>query len=485
MSNQQHWPNESPVFSTEQLKVLSNTHSKPNSEVNLDTIIRNSASFPIDFPVDSVKCEFLQAKGVNGSSLEHNANSVYPILHESALPLFLQFLYHKKRFGSNVEKALYKNFTVEQLVDRLLSKRAVVFCGRSDMFMLLDGFSNCGNWEVIGTNEEKPPRILENCLSYDEIKLSALLSVSSYTYFINDGSRDNCGKYSGDREQLEDFGIIIGLIGVRFEKPGVMEYQDIVVSKEQNIQGKGYGTTFVPTLQGSFMNFYGEPSFTYDELKNQFSDNMKYTQLRDGKYFNNHVYEKRLSLSIDTLLIEASERAKKLDKMAFVLVVGIGLGVWKISRHQNEVFMNAFSRRIRFLGSNLIYTSDIFFSYIGSTSCGKYKDQDIIPIAEHKNGGIKIHFGNRNPHIKLKGPNQGKLLVVSYAWDGNALPGNEFWLGQLAASGDPAAACSTQIAELHNPHINPKVSGANLRIATLDNGVEMFCDYIKRKQEVV
>lgn len=101
--------------------------------------------------------------------------------------------------------------------------------------MLLDGFGNAGNWETIGnlfaetclinyddnvrrellgTSAETPPRILENCLSYDEIKLSALLSVSSYTHFINDGSRDNCGKYCTSRQMVEEFGVIIGLIGI-------------------------------------------------------------------------------------------------------------------------------------------------------------------------------------------------------------------------------------------------------------------------------
>lgn len=44
-------------------------------------------------------------------------------------------------------------------------------------------------WEEIGTTEEKPPLILENCLSYDEMKLSSMVYVSGYTECINGGSR--------------------------------------------------------------------------------------------------------------------------------------------------------------------------------------------------------------------------------------------------------------------------------------------------------
>lgn len=68
---------------------------------------------------------------------------------------------------------------------------------------------------------------------------------------------------------------------------------------------------------------------------------------------------------------------------------------------------------------------------------------------------------------------------MSYAWDGNALPGNEFWFGSLHSSSDPAAACSTQVAELHNPHINPKVSALNLRVAT-PNGIVPVYEYMLR-----
>jgi hypothetical protein len=62
--------------------------------------------------------------------------------------------------------------------------------------------------------------------------------------------------------------------------------------------------------------------------------------------------------------------------------------------------------------------------------------------------GIHILFSKRPPHSKLSEPEDaGKLLVVSYAWDGNALPGNEFWMGKLSSTGDSAAACSTQVRQ--------------------------------------
>lgn len=200
--------------------------------------------------------------------------------------------------------------------------------------------------EISGTPKEEEPATLKNCLSYDEIKLSALLSVSSYTQFINIGNRDNCGIIEDNENKIQKRGIIAGLIGARFEKAGVMEYQEIVVSKEQNVPGNGYGHTLVPTTKSIFSNFYGEASLTYDEFKNQFGDKLKFTPLRNEKFFNNMVYERRLALSIDTFLIEANERARAVGTLAYLHMVGFGLGVWKISQHQDKMFMDTFAKRI-------------------------------------------------------------------------------------------------------------------------------------------
>lgn len=70
--------------------------------------------------------------------------------------------------------------------------------------------------------------------------MSAFLSVSSHSDFINSGDRYNAGNVDKN-QSIERNGVIIGLIGARFEKSAVMEFQDICVTQDQNTSTNGYG----------------------------------------------------------------------------------------------------------------------------------------------------------------------------------------------------------------------------------------------------
>lgn len=168
-----------------------------------------------------------------------NANSTYPLIHEAMIPLIADWLKYKRSHGSVLEVAMYKDMGLIQLVQRLLEHRAVAFVGPRDKYMLIDKNTGAEGWEYVGTDQEKEPlvsirssrkmkqkrgfeftlvfhcQVLTKCLSYDEIKLSAMMTMSSHTEFINDGSRDNKGVVSSDPEAIQPRGVIIGVIGSR------------------------------------------------------------------------------------------------------------------------------------------------------------------------------------------------------------------------------------------------------------------------------
>ncbi|KAJ8931994.1 hypothetical protein NQ314_015040 [Rhamnusium bicolor] len=343
------WSPKSPQWSVDLYSLLiENDIFKPMNLTTQD-IIQNSDNFPIKFPVDTGRCKTLK-NFVSESILERNINSVYPVIHENALELYCRFILYKRNNGSAKEKHLYKNMTLMDFINRLLTKRAVMFMGKDDKYVLLSGEKGSKGWEAIGTDNEQPPLVLENCISYDEVKLSVFLNVSSYTYFVNLGERRNMAKYLADRKIIEEEGIIIGMIGPRLKKANVMEFQEIVINDKQNISRNDYGTKASSSIHHLFSKFYEEPCRDYGETlsykKTLSSNDGRYTDLKSNNIFDNHLYYKRLIFSIDTLLTEANHRAKLKETTAYIHVVGLGLGVWMISKHQEKIYMDAFAKRL-------------------------------------------------------------------------------------------------------------------------------------------
>ncbi|TMW47081.1 hypothetical protein DOY81_007842 [Sarcophaga bullata] len=398
--------------------------------------------------------------------------------------------------GYPLEQELYQNLLLTDFVQRLLAKRCVTFMNSDDHYLLMTGERGIArdDYLKVGTPKEKEPLVLKDVISYDEIKLSAFLSVTSLTELLNDGNRYNRGVIEKDVDKIEREGVVVGVMGARFEKPLVMEYQDIVIDSKQNIKELGYGYGKENDLSLDLANnnnhqrlieyrrlwqaFYDTEDVLYEKLK---IDNERFYKLNNNLVFDTVMMKKRYAISFDTLLMESQKKAEMANKQAYIHIVGIGLGVWKIAEPQTKIFLECFSQRLKVLLPKLNNIGGIHFSWFHMDEWLDLKNNGFIHSPTHPNGGIHTFLSNRNPANKLKGEFENMLLIISYAWDGNALPGNEFWIVSLSGSNDPSTACSTLITELHNPHINTEyVNGLNLHIASNQYGVLHITDFVKK-----
>ena len=217
--------------------------SSPQKNVTFEQLKKNSDEFFRHNP----GCKVQTSANMVGSMKQHKekielfANKAYPVIHEKVVTLIEDFLLYKKEKGSLVEKDLFSNMSFLKFVDRLICKRPLVFMTSVDSWLAKDGTYGAGGWDVIGTENETDPKLkLENFLSYDEIKIAALLQLSTPTLLINNGSRDNVGR-PGPPGSFTEEAVYVGAVGARFEVAGRMEFQDIVVDSKQNTEIHGYG----------------------------------------------------------------------------------------------------------------------------------------------------------------------------------------------------------------------------------------------------
>lgn len=482
------WPlentTEMSAFCKKQLTSCSNINKKTYEDRTLVDIINESMKFPIEFGTNT--CRIQNQPEERNFFILDQIKSAYPIIHERVLYLYLNFLEHKHRFGNKIEKEIFANLSLTDFIQRLLEKRCVTFYGKNDKYQLMTKEKGCSGFMLVGTEAETPPLLLKNVLSYDEVKLSALLSVSSHSEFINDGNRNNVGKIELDKSKIERAGVVIGLIGARLSRHDVMEYQDIIISKTQNTIENGYGQissndeTSRSSYRQLWKDFYEEQDFLFKKVT---KDDKRFGSSKNkNDIFDNLIMKKRYAISFDTLLLESEARAAAAGQRAYIHVVGIGLGVWRTAPQQEEIFLLTFTERLKTLLPKLSHVAFVHFSWFTVTECGELKHGGIFKCNTHPDGGIKTFLSKRNPADKLNQPeHENCLLIVSYAWDGNALPGNEFWMKMLKSSGDSSTACSTLITEIHNPHINSQmVCGENLHIASTKYGVIHISEYSKK-----
>lgn len=443
------------------------------------------------FPTENNRIQKLvqnsKTPGSTKKRIVDNAKETMPLIHPKVKIACQDFLLWKRTYGTSAEKAFYVGMRIEDFIYRLFYSRPLAFSNAYDSIVLRPDYAMINPSASINTigrvyqNQDNrgtdfinsvvnSPALLKDYLSYDEISLATLLGLSGPTHFINNGNRFNRGQL-GQPGSYEDRGVYVGLVGARLEKPGYMEYKQVIVRKEQNTLQEGYG---IGNLRGSiaiFSKLYGLEFPTYDQVKQELSNpNSSYkdrfvpiqknNQTDPTMYFDIHAYKKRMNISIENFLLDANERAGKTSQKAYCFVVGLGLGVWQIDDRQTKWMMEEYRDVLDRL--NLPHIAQINFSYLTQKSPTQqnpyFTDKDaywMFKDLKQKKQHMRIIFSKDNPADPLPDNQGNKLLVAMYAWDGNAYPGNEYWVGMLNASGDPAAASCSAIPELQNPLINP------------------------------
>eukprot|EP00401_Gymnodinium_catenatum_P002658 CAMPEP_0117507174 /NCGR_PEP_ID=MMETSP0784-20121206/26291_1 /TAXON_ID=39447 /ORGANISM="" /LENGTH=943 /DNA_ID=CAMNT_0005302677 /DNA_START=115 /DNA_END=2944 /DNA_ORIENTATION=+ len=421
-------------------------------------LLARSAALPYAFPTQANRLAELPTE-LQAEVVKH-AEGTRPVVHHRVKDLIESFMAHKRKDPR--WSKVYDGLGVAGLVRRLLTKRPLMFMTECDEYVLRDGRTSGKStvrgpsFDDIGTFREQAPLVMEDYQSYDEMEISALLGMSVPTHFINTGGRRNQGR-AAPVGTCEPRGIYVGLVGSRFERRNLMEWRHMVVTRDQNTTKNGYGqgNSSAPMLL-EWAKLYGLgylPTFEEAEsIAAQGSE--RFVNLGNGTYLDTEAYRARCELTADMFLAEANERAEAEGAKALCHVVGLGLGVWQLHGKQVQIQADAYAAAARRL--SLPHVAELHFSWFDSCSaCGGVPGGGRIQTQD--GGKILVEFGRRDPAEKLPTPAPGErawLLVAQYAWDGNSYPGNEYWAGMLAASGDPAAASSSCIPELQNPEVN-------------------------------
>ena len=449
--------------------------------VPYESLVQRVNALNYSQPILSSAVEALKSADANEIlEWEDKASKVAPMVHWRVPALIDDFLALKLEHGTDLEKNLYTGMTREQFVTRLLSCRPLCFFLQEDSYLLRPtsatsrGVTGMGGFEDIGTSRERPPLVLADYLSYDEMAISALVNVAVPTHFINRGGRFNEGKRDVTGE-FERHGVYVACVGTRFEVAGRMEWQTIMVTPMQNTAANGYGppspdddaeqatTMMKRALVRAWARVYGLDQLpTFDEAQAKLPG--QYMQFPQSRIlFNRKLYSARLRLTIEPFLLDANMRAHELGTKAYVHVVGLGIGAWMVDERQAMLMTDTYAEILHELPLPDLHTID--FSWFGpATTCGGVPHGTVFRSKLGDVTAPKILFSQRDPAELLPKPTDGSaplLLVAMYAWDSNSYPGNEYWLGMLTASGDPAAACCSTITVLQNPDVNPqRMSGS-------------------------
>lgn len=431
----------------------------------LDQVIQRAENMRLLFPrltnrlltaIDQIKELYSE------DEVLHAFQNTRMLIHPSIINLMIGFLQYKLKFGSEVEKKLYSSISQEDFIVRLITKRPLVFSGKSDVYQLRDGSTGrFGKFELVGTDQEKQIH-LEDYLSYDEMEIAALIGLSTPSHFINKGEPLNEGSISF-ADDHEKTGISIALVGARLEREGYMEYQYIMVTRNQNTLENGYGPlpedenqdTAKQAKMRLFKKFYDVDYFpTYEEVC---ANNQHYVKCSVG-FISEPLYKHRIKIVIENFLVNANTKGADYSQDIYAQPYGWGLNNWKQDEVQRQWFIEVFLEAIQ--NGDYPFISDVDFSCIMKYQNETRSLKKFHELDGQKVNAITLHFPHskqcRQLCEKLPPAHMNKRLANSYGWNANSYCGNEYWNGQLTASSGAIMMCASPLQVLAvMPEINP------------------------------
>ena len=155
---------------------------------------------------------------------------------------------------------------------------------------------------------------------------------------------------------FEEKGIYVGLVGARFEKPNLMEWQNILVTREQNVPENGYGleTSTKNKLLEIWSSFYGIKFLTFEEAETDSTG--RFIRLSPKIYFDSSAYKERIKMTIEPFLLHANQCGIEGSKKVYCHIVGLGLSVWLKSPIQAKLMLEVYADLYKI----------IFIKYFGS-----------------------------------------------------------------------------------------------------------------------
>eukprot|EP00484_Ammonia_sp_Unknown_P020029 CAMPEP_0197030192 /NCGR_PEP_ID=MMETSP1384-20130603/9471_1 /TAXON_ID=29189 /ORGANISM="Ammonia sp." /LENGTH=648 /DNA_ID=CAMNT_0042459487 /DNA_START=190 /DNA_END=2136 /DNA_ORIENTATION=- len=469
--------------------------------------------------------------------------------------VFEKFIDYKLKSGTKAEQQYYKQFKedVKAFIASLIKKRARIFFGPKDWTVLKEEQGNFIvplPWHKIGKDEwednkdmnatgrveafgkwisESFPNLsagfpgkfgvadyleqskqqvaaftIHNYLSYDEMQLAALMIAAGPTTFYS-----NCflkydasfGKRLYGENEFVKNGYIVGAVGPRMEKPGVMDFalmlDPTLAELRQVIYGAEFKTLPLPSNSNSseFITlpwwdnvwwdwvrpqngWQNEPWWQYARQTTEEQTLNKKTGKPIEIQIPRKLHNKRLQISYGAYLDFAHQTMKKLQKennetKAYIMMLAIGGGAWSINPAQPKYSWPAIRELLEQRSEYSATIGTLHFVAFPETYIDANGQEQAFPAGQTVNGITITNAAISGPTGRIKG-DENTVRFTVYPWDGNALPGNEWWIPTtgnwekfkantknpaalsdwLEKSGDPAAACCSDIIYTQNWLVN-------------------------------